>query len=177
MRRINARLLKCPAIILGRFTTQGWCTHGLQSADHLSLLSEPTRPWRRSLGTLTSLSQDSVSDRLARMIDKTFTSSSWLVGSSTVLLSRQIVRQILLIRSASGLLHRSQFGIRFSSSKFKRSAEPTARAQPWIGSTQIHLYPSTSPVNYNSTLFTIQPFYLSMSAFQAPLQQELNRAF
>ena len=51
------------------------------------------------------------------------------------------------------LFPQPQFGIHHSSSKFKRSADLAARAQPWVGSTEIHPYPPASPVNYDPTLF------------------------
>jgi len=38
------------------------------------------------------------------------------------------------------------------SGKFKRS-EDVARAEPWVGSTEVHSYPPTKPTNYDPSLF------------------------
>ena len=50
-----------------------------------------------------------------------------------------------------------RFGIHDPSSKFKRSADVVqdlaARAEPWVGSTEVHSYPPTKPANYDPTLF------------------------
>ena len=52
------------------------------------------------------------------------------------------------------LFAQPQLAIHHSS---KRSADTdqdlVARAEPWVGSTEIHSYPPTSPVNYDPTLF------------------------
>ena len=46
-----------------------------------------------------------------------------------------------------------QFGAPLNpSSKFKRS-EDVARAEPWVGSTEVHSYPPTKPTNYVPSLF------------------------
>ena len=49
------------------------------------------------------------------------------------------------------LFAQPQFGVHHSSTKFKRNLD--ARAEPWVGSTEVHSYPPTSALNYDSTLF------------------------
>lgn len=49
------------------------------------------------------------------------------------------------------ILARPQTGIRHSPSNFKRDL--AERAEPWVGSTEVHSYPPTSPANYDPTLF------------------------
>jgi hypothetical protein len=55
------------------------------------------------------------------------------------------------------LFAQPQVAIHHSSSGFKRSVDAAqdlaARAEPWVGSTEVHSYPPTSPVNYDPTLF------------------------
>ena len=48
-----------------------------------------------------------------------------------------------------------QAGIRHASSNFKRSAieDLAGRAEPWVGSTEVHSYPPSNPANYDPTLF------------------------
>ena len=50
-----------------------------------------------------------------------------------------------------------QVGVHNLSSRFKRSTDViqdlAARAEPWVGSTEVHSYPPTSPANYDPTLF------------------------
>jgi len=55
------------------------------------------------------------------------------------------------------LFAQPQVGLHHSSSKFKRSADVVqdldARAEPWVGSTEVHSYPPTGPTNYDPALF------------------------
>ena len=54
------------------------------------------------------------------------------------------------------LFAQPQVGIYGPSSKFKRSVDVqdlAARAEPWVGSTEVHSYPPTKPANYDPTLF------------------------
>lgn len=55
------------------------------------------------------------------------------------------------------LFAQPQLGIHHSSTKFKRSADVAqdlaARAEPWVGSTEVHSYPPTRPTNYDPALF------------------------
>ena len=50
-----------------------------------------------------------------------------------------------------------QFGVLNPSVKFKRSEDVAedlvARAEPWVGSTEVHSYPPTKPTNYYPSLF------------------------
>jgi len=50
-----------------------------------------------------------------------------------------------------------QFGALNPSGKFKRSEDVAeglvARAEPWVGSTEVHSYPPTKPTNYDPSLF------------------------
>ena len=49
------------------------------------------------------------------------------------------------------LFPQPQLGI---SSKFKRAVDDlAARAEPWVGSTEVHSYPPTNPTNYDPALF------------------------
>lgn len=54
------------------------------------------------------------------------------------------------------LFPQPQLGILHSPSKLKRSdvaQDLAARAEPWVGSTEVHSYPPTIPANYDPTLF------------------------
>ena len=53
------------------------------------------------------------------------------------------------------LFAQPQAGIRHSSTNFKRSPvqDIAERAEPWVGSTEVHSYPPTNAVNYDPTLF------------------------
>jgi len=50
-----------------------------------------------------------------------------------------------------------QLGVLNPSNRFKRSEgvpeDLLARAEPWVGSTEVHSYPPTKPTNYNPSLF------------------------
>ena len=52
-------------------------------------------------------------------------------------------------------LAQPQVGIRHSAANFKRSAgqDLAERAEPWVGSTEVHSYPPTKPTNYDPALF------------------------
>ena len=54
------------------------------------------------------------------------------------------------------LFAQPHLAIHHSSSNFKRSVGDeglAARAEPWVGSTEVHSYPPTNPANYDPTLF------------------------
>lgn len=55
------------------------------------------------------------------------------------------------------LFAQPHLGVHGPSSKFKRSTDVVqdiaARAEPWVGSTEVHSYPPTKPTNWDPALF------------------------
>jgi len=51
------------------------------------------------------------------------------------------------------LFPQSQLGTYRNVKRSDAAQDLAARAEPWVGSTEVHSYPPTSPANYNPTLF------------------------